>query len=259
MIDSRKMEKLIHRSVGRPGPVELRREGNVFFVGGDLPPRESLETIFESHCQAAAQLMVVACGASDIPSRSEELIRLLKKNFNVHIMARMDRVPSRPLLERIYAAGADLVEIPSSAPEAGRLELREAYRAAAAVFGPWGAAATLELGGTEAGSVERGIDMLLAAGIVPLVELGPGAEQSGREELEAVFRHLADGWENYRVALKPYLPLIAETAPLAATETPGRIRGFVERLRDRRDMAASDLRRHLRVTAATDSLDSAGL
>jgi nucleoside diphosphate kinase len=47
--------------------------------------------------------------------------------------------------------------------------------------------------------------------------------------------------------------------PLVQVKPEGAIRSFVGRLRDRHQLAGLDIRRHLRVQPAENSLDSAGL
>ena len=59
--------------------------------------------------------------------------------------------------------------------------------------------------------------------------------------------------------MKPFLPLISLTTPLVLAENTGRMRSIINRIHDRHSLATSDLRRHLRVVPAKDSLDSAGL
>jgi hypothetical protein len=105
----------------------------------------------------------------------------------------------------------------------------------------------------------KGIDALLKDGIVPLVALAESAENVTADAITAIFRHLAAGWEKHDVSIKPFLPIISFITPLTSTETSGLFRSLIDKFHDRRLLAASDLRRHLRVKPAEDSMDSASL
>ncbi len=267
IIDRQKLQQLIHRPFRRPAPAELRREGNVFFIGGELDPQQTLETVFESHCQAPAELMFVTFGGISTFHRGEEIVRLLKKNFHVHVMARLDGAPPAYLLERAYAAGVDLVDIPLTVFDAGLAEERglgkeqrlSSLATARGIFPAWGVAASLSVGDEACCSTVSGIDTLLKAGIVPLPELSPRGGRYPREEIEAVFLHLAGELKKRKVALKPLLPLFGIVTPLVPEKPGGLIKGFMDKLQDRRLLAASDLRRSLRVKQVEESFESAGL
>ncbi|WP_243688171.1 hypothetical protein [Geotalea toluenoxydans] len=59
----------------------LRREGNVFFIDGELPAKSSLEALFDSHCQSPAELFCISFrNVSDFHC-GEDLARLVKKKF----------------------------------------------------------------------------------------------------------------------------------------------------------------------------------
>ena len=267
IIDRQKLHALIHRPFQRPAPSELRREGNVFFIGGELDPQQTLETVFESHCQAPAELMFVTFGGIDTFHRGEELVRLLKKNFHVHVMARLDCAPPPYLLERAYAAGVDLVDIPLTVFDAGlaaerglgKAERLSSLEAALGVFPVWGVAASLSVGEEACCSTVSGIDTLLKAGVVPLPELSPRGDRYPRAEIEAVFLHLAEALKKRKVAMKPLLPLLGIVTPLVAEKPGGLLKGFMDKLQDRRLLATSDLRRSLRVKQVEESFESAGL
>ncbi len=267
IIDRQKLHALIHRPVGRPGSTELRREENVFFIGGELDPRETLETVFESHCQTPAELMFITFGGIDSFHIGEEHARLIKKNFHIHLMARFDYPAPLHLLERAYAAGVDLVDIPLSVFDAGLSRergLRKDERLASladaqGIFPAWGVVSTLSVGEEACCSTVSAVDTLLKSGIVPLPELSPRAERYPREEIEEVFRLLAEGLRKRKAVTKPLLPLLAITTPLALEKPAGMLRGFIDRLQDRRLLATSDLRRSLRVKQVEESFESSAL
>jgi hypothetical protein len=111
-IDQKKLDELIKCPLQPAGANELRRCNNVFFVGGELPVEETLETMFESICTESTELFHLSFGAiSSFPS-SEEMARQIKKNFNVRLMGRLKDPVSAQVLERIYASGVDILDIP---------------------------------------------------------------------------------------------------------------------------------------------------
>lgn len=265
-IDRQQLHRLIHSPLRPSVSTELRREETVFFIGGDLPSLETLETVFESHCQSPADLMVVTFGDVNSFHIGEELVRQLKKNFHVHLMGRFDYPAPPHLLQRAYAAGIDLVDIPLHVMDSGlarerKLEKEERLRSletAKAIFGKWNVAATLAAGEEACCSTVSGIDQLLKHDIVPLVTVTARAAQYGRTEVEDIFSHLATALKRHRVVTTPLLPLLSLATPLELAK-PGILKGFINRLHDRQLLATSDVRRALRVKQIEESFESAGL
>ncbi len=266
-INQKMLRELITRGVPLPSPGELRREANVFFVGGNLPERETLETLFESHCQAPAELFHLTFGDINSFHAGEALARVIKKNFNAHLVGRLDYPAPTCLIERAYAAGVDILDIPLTvfdralSRERG-LAMEErlcTLESARAVFPKWGVAATLVAGEEPSCSTVAGIDALLAAGVVPLVTVSGRAALYPAEETAAIFTHLAGGWRKHKVTMMPLLPLVHLTTPLVDAKPRGLLRGFIDRIHDRQLLATSDLRRSLRVRQVEESFESAGL
>jgi hypothetical protein len=261
--DNSRLSALIGSNYQAPAADRLYRDKGVFFVGGVLPVNETLETMFNSFCLEATALFYLTFGPGETFPQGEEMARQIKKNFNVRLMARLGPETDAAVLERIYAAGVDNVDLQlESCPAVGghaRVELPLSLQAARTIFPRWGAAATLLLG-EEAPAVTRDrIDRLLQEGIVPLVQFSAQSARLTPTEIELTLAHLVAGWERSSVPLPAYLPLISVMTPLVATKPAGLIRGIVDRLRDRHQLAGSDIRRHLRVQQAENSLDSAGL
>jgi hypothetical protein len=128
------------------------------------------------------------------------------------------------------------------------------------IFSPrWSVASTLLAGEESPVSTMNGIDELLKDGIVPLVALAESSADVAPDTLAAIFEHLASGWEKYHVPIQPFLPIISFMTPLTSKEPPGLLRGMIYKFHDRRYLVASDLRRHLRLKSAEDSMDSAVL
>lgn len=266
-IDQNRLNALAARPLQPAAAHELRRDGGVFFVGGELPVNETLETMFESFCMESTDLFYLSFGAMGVFHRGAEMARQIKKNFNVRLMARLDYPAPARISEHAYAAGVDLLDIPLKVfdPSLARMRgldnpaVHEALLSARSVFPRWSVASTLLVGEEPSGSTISGIDALLKEGIVPLAALSGAAADIKSDNVAAVFRHLASGWKSYDVPIKPFIPLISFMTPLVPGEPAGLLRGIIDRFRDRRLLAASDLRRHLRVKCAEDSLDSAGL
>lgn len=266
-IDREKLRELIARQVSYPSPDELRREANVFFVGGNLPERQTAETLYESHYQCNAALFHLTFGDLDGFQNGESMARMIKKNFNTHLMGRLDYPAPVQLIERAYAAGVDILDIPLAAPaaaEAGKNapgvdERLRTIDEARAVFPRWSVVSTLVAGEDSAAVTIAAIDALLAIEVLPLVTFPEGAAGCPTDELVEVFSHLQAGWRRKKAVVKPLLPLIYLCTPLVPASPRGMLRGFIDTIDDRRLLAASDLRRHLRVKAVEESFESSGL
>lgn len=260
--DTSRLSALMGGAPKGPAAHTLFRDGRVFFVGGVLPVYETLETMFDSFCTEATSLFYLTFGPRETFSQGEEMARQIKKNFNVRLMARLDGGTEAGLLERVYAAGVDNIDLQLGEVTDGRgwaATVPPSLRAGVAVFPRWGVAATLPLGTAPPAAAMAGIDALLGEGVVPLVKFASPAVGYSPGDVAAVLDHLVTGWERNAVPLGIFLPLISVMTPLVSAKPAGRFQGLVDRFRDRRQLAESDIRRHLRVRQAEDSLDSAGL
>jgi hypothetical protein len=266
-IDQKRLRELIARDPGAPSPDELRREENVFFVGGNLPERQTLETLFESHYQCHAALFHLTFGDIENFPAGETLARTIKKNFNTHLVGRLDYAAPSQLIERAYAAGVDILDIPLTAYDGlesgeGQDGVKERLRAidcARSVFPRWSVVSTLTAGAEPAHSSAAGIDALLALEVVPLLTLSGKAAGLSTDEVSKLFAHLHAGWRVRKAAMKPLLPLVYLTTPFVPAAPRGRVRGLIDILDDRRLLATSDLRRILRVKEVEESFESSGL
>jgi len=258
--DKSRLSSLISGSHHAPAADRLFRDRSVFFVGGMLPVYETLVTMFDSFCTEATALFFLTFGPKETFLQGEEMARQIKKNFHVRLMAGLELSVDAVALERIYAAGVDNVVFPLDVNSGiDPAELPLSLQTARAVFPRWGAAATLLPGDEAPALTNHRIDLLLQEGIVPLLQFSAGSAGLQPAELDAVLQHIVRGWERHAVPLQAYLPLISVMTPLVATKPAGIFRGFIDRLRDRQQLAGSDIRRHLRVQHAENSLDSAGL
>jgi hypothetical protein len=266
-VNRQKLRQLVGNPRAISGSGQLRREGKTFFVGGDLPVKETLETIFDSHCQEPADIFCLTVDSIDNFHRGEELARQLKKNFNSHVFGRFDFAAPAYIIERAYAAGVDILDIPlhvfdqATAAERGlaKGERLQALQDAQGVFPRWGVASSLTAGEEASCSTIRAIDFLADAGVVPLVELSPRASRYPEDEIAAIYNHLAQVWRKRKMVINPLLPVLHATTPLVAARPRGLIKGWIDRMQDRRLLATSDLRRSLKVRQVDASFDSAGL
>lgn len=265
VIDQQRMREIASAPPKTATESDLCRDGRAFFVGGTLPIHATLETMFESYCVESTDIFVLTFGTDETLRHGLEMAKLIKKNFNIRLMARLNHSVPDWLYQQIYASGADLIDVMGTSPAVpGNVstlddEQKSLYLAARNAFPNWSVASTITIDGSARSSLIRKIDKLLKIGIVPLPRLTCNGTQESVTEICEVLQHLAKSWHKYGVPIKPFLTLIALTSPLVPAEKPGALRSIIDRLHDRRKLAASDLLRHLRVSAPTDSLDSAEL
>ncbi len=256
-LDAQKIELLRSRPVSPAAFGELRRQDQVFFVGAGLPTRPTLETIFESDCLAPVDLFWLDFADEETFLGAEELVRQIKKNFRGFVLGRFELPPANSLIDRAYAAGLDLLEIPAGA----RSESPDDHRRLAAlvhgcsVFPRWAVVGSLPVC-TE--SLTLG-ENLLNEGIVPLLTLEGLPRDFSVEAAARAYRELAESWDRHKVALKPLRPLIELVTPLVTPPRPRGIARLVDKVDDARLRTASDLRRLLRVREVEASFESAGL
>lgn len=256
-IDDKKLRELVARRFAPFSADELRREENVLFVGGNLPERETLETLYDSHYQSHASLFHLTFGTAEDFANGETLARMIKKNFHAHLMARFDHAAPSHHIERSYAAGVDMIDLRFH-ERGGEVAWRSALDAARAVFPRWSVTSTVEVDGSPRETIAK-IDLLLALEVVPLVALSDRAAGSAPEEIAGIFAHLGSGLRRKKASIKPLLPLVYLTTPFVPASAPGVLRGFIDIIDDKRLLAASDLRRILRVKEVEESFESSGL
>src|SRR4051812_38901950 len=88
-IKHHRLQTLIEMPFATPLPGELRRQETVFFIGGSLPIFETLETMYESHCQESSGLFYITFADREEIQGNLELVRQIKKNFAVRLMGRI--------------------------------------------------------------------------------------------------------------------------------------------------------------------------
>lgn len=262
-INPHRLQALIEEPFAVPSPHELRREGTVFFIGGSLPVFETLETMYESHCQESSGLFHVTFSGRDELQGNLELVRQIKKNFSVRLMGRINYDLPDALFEQLYLAGLDLLDIPwhvlaDTARTTGQDRLAPIVQAAAA-FPRWSLISSIQIDEMDSQAVRSVIDNLLDNGLVPLVTMPAKSDRDSREDAAALFGYLADAWQCHDVPVKLLLPLIRLSTPLEPCESGGFLRNAINRFHDRRMLVSSDLRRHLRTSGAEASFESSGL
>ena len=135
----------------------------------------------------ATDIFVLTFGAAETIRHGLEMAKLIKKNFNIRLLARLNHFAPDWLYQQIYASGADLIDVMNILPVGLRddsaLDERQKsrYLAAKNAFPAWSAASTVTIDGSSGPILNRTIDELLQIGIVPL----PRLTWSGAEESEA--------------------------------------------------------------------------
>lgn len=266
-IDSHRLNTLHGTPHHYASPTGLRREGRVFFIGGNLPVYSTLETMYESYCLESTDLFHVTFGEAGAFEQNLEMVRQIKRNFSIRLMGQIGYPLSGSQVEQVYLAGLDVLDIPRSAygcypaaaPDGAGGRWRETFDAAAAVFTRWSIASSIIADHAAPEEVRDAIHELLDHGVIPLLALSGEGTSWNPAESGDLFLHLAAEWHRHRVPLKPIMPLLRLTTPFEFTASSGFLRDVIDRFQDRRIMATSDLRRHLRTSGAEASFESAGL
>jgi len=266
-IDSHRLDFLHGTPCNYANPTDLRREGRVFFIGGNLPVYSTLETMYESYCLEATELFHVTFGDAAAFGQNLDMVRQIKRNFSIRLMGQIGYPLSASQVEQVYLAGLDVLDIPQQAygiyPAAGSEgeggRWRETFGAAAITFTRWSVASTIIADHAAPEDVRAAIHDLLDHGVIPLLVLAGEGSVLNPAESGDLFLYLAAEWHRHRVPLKPIMPLLRLTTPFEFTASSGFLRDVIDRFQDRRIMATSDLRRHLRTSGAEASFESAGL
>ncbi|MFZ2948782.1 MAG: hypothetical protein WA003_04795 [Desulfuromonadaceae bacterium] len=266
-IDPHRLNNLHDTPLNYASPSELRREGSVFLIGGNLPVYSTLETMYESYCLEATDLFHVTFGNAGEFEQNLEMVRQIKRNFSIRLMGQIGYQLSASRIEQVYLAGLDVLDIPqlaygsypAAASDGAGEKWRETFGAAAATFTRWSIASSIIADGASPQVVRTVIDELLGHGVIPLLVLGGGGNVWNPAESGDLFLHLAAEWHRHRVPLKPIMPLLRLTTPFEFSTSSGFLRDAIEKFQDRRILATSDIRRHLRTSGAVGSFESAGL
>jgi hypothetical protein len=267
VIDSHRLNILHETPLNYASPTELRREGRVFFIGGNLPVYSTLETMYESYCLESTELFHVTFGDAGAFEQNLDMVRQIKRNFSIRLMGQIGYPLSAWQVEQVYLAGLDVLDIPhqaygsypAAAPDSDGGSWREAFNAAAATFSRWSIASSISADHAAPEEVRTTIHDLLDHGVIPLLLLaGDGCDWTPAETGD-LFTFLAAEWHRHRVPLKPIMPLLRLTTPFAFSTSPGFLRNVIDKLQDRGTLATSDIRRHLRTSGAVASFESAGL
>lgn len=245
----------------------MRREGRVFFIGGNLPVYSTLETMYESYCLESTDLFHVTFGDAGAFEQNLDMVRQIKRNFSIRLMGQISYPLSASQVGQVYLAGLDILDIPqqaygkypAAAPAGDGGEWRETFCAAAATFTRWSIVSSIIADQAATADVRSAIHDLLDHEIIPLLLLAGYGNGWNPAESGDLFLYLAAEWHRHRVPLKPIMPLLRLTTPFELTASPGFLRDAIDKFQERGIMATSDLRRHLRTSGAEASFESAGL
>lgn len=261
-IDPHRLKTLHEAPCRYANPADLRRDGRVFFIGGNLPLYSTLETMYESYCLESTDLFHVTFGAAGQFEQNLDMVRQIKHNFSIRLMGQISYPLSATQVEQIYLAGLDILDLPHNpgacAEEWGG-RWRKSFRVAQHVFTRWSVVSTISTAQCAPEDVPAIIHDLLDHGVIPLLVIAGRDNGWSPAETGAVFLHLAAEWHRFRIPLKPLMPLLRLTTPFEFTASSGFLRNVIDKFQDRRIMATSDLRRHLRTSGAEASFESAGL
>lgn len=266
-IDPHRLNILHETPFNYASATELRREGKVFFIGGNLPVYNTLETMYESYCQENTELFHITFGDAGAFERNLDMVRQIKRNFSIRLMGQASYPLSASQVEQVYLAGLDVLDIPQKAcgnssvggTEGDGGSSLETFNTVASTFSPWSIVSTIIVEQTEPEQVRSTINCLLSHGFIPLLALAGGENGWNQPEARDLFNFLAAEWHRHKVPLKPIIPLLRLATPFVFGEPSGLLRNVIHRLGDRGGMAASDIRRHLRTNGAVGSFESAGL
>lgn len=264
-IDRHKLHLLHDTPYNYASPAELRREGRVFFIGGDLPVYRTLETMYESYCQEATELFHVTFGDAGAFERNLDMVRQIKRNFSIRLMGRIGYALSRQQVEQAYLAGLDILDLshcdragqPADGP--ARDLVQEWFKGAVSIFTRWSVVSSIAVDCAASRDMRPVIHELLDHGVVPLPVFSGEATGWNPAETGDLLHFLAAQWRRHRVPLKPVLPLLRLTTPFEFKTSSGFLRETIDRIQDRSVMATSDIRRHLRTSGAIGSFESSGL
>ncbi len=265
VIDPHRLGRLLGLAPGWGNSEDLRREGRVFFIGADLPVYSTLETMYDSYCQESSELFHVTFGNAGKYEHNLEMVRQIKRNFSIRLMGRIGYRLSASQVERAYLAGLDILDISGTSYESddgenvSRVALPIIFKTATATFPRWSVVSSIKAGQEERQAVHAAISELLSNGVIPLLDFAHTKKQWNEIEISNSYRFLAAEWRRHRVPLKPLMPLLRLITPFVLRESTGYLRGVINKLDDRRILATSDLRRHLRTHGAEASFESAGL
>ncbi len=259
-IDTDKLNSLCETSADFTNPFDLRREGKVFLIGGNLPLFSTLETMYESYCQESSELFHITFGDAGQFERNIEMVRQIKRNFSIRLMGRITYPLSQAQIEQVYLAGLDILEIRDGNPGRHDDENNEFEPASATgIFPHWSVVYSMASAHSSTHEVHDRISLSLASRVIPLLSTTGRDSLWNHEETKDAFTFLAAEWRRHRVPLKPIMPLLRLVTPFVFAEPAGFLRNAIDKLQDRRILAASDLRRHLRTSGAEASFESAGL
>lgn len=250
--DQKKLTRLRTQRLNPAVTAELYRQHRSFQVAVDMPVHPALEAILEMEEGQPVELFRFDFSDSAVFLQGEALVSQLKKNFRGYLFGTFAVPPEPTLIDRAYAAGLDLIQIPLTGEDSRQWA---ALNYARTVFPAWSVIAVLPV------SFESQplLKTLLQRGIIPLIDLQEVSPEVPDTVVEAAFKRLSHSWQNHKASLSPLYPLLELTTPLVPPPRPHGLGGLLKRMDDVRHRTGLDLRRLLRVRGVADSFDSAGL
>lgn len=245
----------------------------------NLKQDEVLDVIRNAFEEGVADLVQINMDYSKAPDRGFTrllpVIQAIKKTFNTFVALRGFPPENRQLLDRLYAAGVDLLNLPLEGFAGGGnvevpsySQILDALEYAAGVFSPGALWTELALGGNP-GPIKDKIDALAKKNIVPLLKLQAPSISTGNEyeRVQDVVRHLDRAAQEARLPLKWLYPACRYVSPLDTAfflSKPKNARlkltpVYKSPLGRKASEGFAALRRRLRIKNVSDSYESAGL
>ena len=251
-VSPKKLRLLRKRKTYLVATSELRRFDRVVQVPAGLPVCSNLEVILEMEESQPVELFMFDFLDSTAFLQEEELVVQLKKNFRGYLFGGFVVPPEPALIDRAYAAGLDLIQIPLTGGDSRQWA---ALNYARTIFPAWSVIAVLPVSSQS----QPLLKTLLLRGIIPWIDLQEGSSEVSDTVLEAAFQELVHSWQQHKASLSPLYPLLELITPLVPPPRPHGLGGLIKRMDDARQRTGLDLRRLLRVRGVADSFESAEL
>jgi hypothetical protein len=258
-VSTRRLAELLQKPVSFPGFGEYSRNQAVFLLGDGLPLQPTMEALFASDCESPVELYHFTFSTPAYFTASLSLAHQIQKNFKGYRMARFLYRPSLDQIDAAYAAGLELLDLPS-APAGSQKEADDFLALilhARSLFARWAVVASLVLERPEP-ATQRKIEEFLALGIIPVLYLPASAPEQENDWL-SLYLNLGQQWRQSKANLKPIMPLLLLCTPLLAGPPRTGVDRLLEVANAASQRATADLRRLLRVRGAEQSFDSAAL
>ena len=237
-----------------------------------------IRSAFEEGAADLVQLNMDYCNEPDRGfNRLAPLVEEIKKKFSTFVALRGFPPKDIPTLDKIYAAGIDLLNFPlegfvGPGQSKGIVkpgQVQEALEYATGIFSPGTVWTEIHSDTDSPQRVHEKIDELTGKGILPMLKLQKTSISANEDygQLEKTVHHLGQAAQRHKIPLKWLYPNCRFVTPLDTrffTEEPESARlnakpVYKSRLGRKASEGFAALRRKLRIRNISDSYESAGL